>query len=183
MRMECTRTSIIWIILFVYNQEGVSSQQGLYIKIRPLRKIEFLGLSVSPLKPVLQTMSEVECALQCVKVEVCHLFTFKYEDYTCHLLRSVSGAPNLNDTEIIYKVFWMRGKILGQLRKVSESYIKYFALLGGCILCDVLYLSELVSIMFIILRLAHKTLPFLVPWLLLPIFHTLLLVYIMLMIP
>ncbi len=101
--------------MFAYNNVLNCNQQYIYKKIRPLRKIEFLSQSVSPLKPVLQTMGEVECALQCLKLEICHLFIFKYENYTCHQLRSVIGVPNVNDTEMVYKVFWMRGKIFIQV--------------------------------------------------------------------
>ncbi len=50
-------------------------------KIRPIRKIEYQTQSVEPLKPVLWTMGEVDCALECLKVDISHLFQFKYERF------------------------------------------------------------------------------------------------------
>ncbi len=70
-------------------------------------------------------------ALRCLNLEICHLFTFKYEDYTCHMFKSVIGEPNQNDTEMFYNVLWMRGKVLRQVCKVSRHHFSLLCKVVG----------------------------------------------------
>ncbi len=96
---------IILILLVSSSIHGIQPS----IKVRPMRQVEFLTQSVKLIKPVIAATCEGDCALKCLDVEVCHLFKFKYNDSTCHLMRSVIGQPNLDENEVVYKVFTVRG--------------------------------------------------------------------------
>ncbi len=82
------------------------------IKVRPMRQVEFLTQSAKLIKPVIAATCEVNCALKCLDVEVCHLFKFEYNDSTCHMMRSVSGKPNLDKNGVVYTVFTKRSKLI-----------------------------------------------------------------------
>ena len=112
------KITIIWILLFEFTQINTIHGNNQCRKIRPMKKVEYLTQSVESLKPVLHTMDEIDCGLQCLKVLNCHLFTFDHMDFTCHLLKSVKSTPNLDDSEMVYKVFWARGKKMSKKRSV-----------------------------------------------------------------
>ncbi len=60
--------------------------------------------SVELLKPVFTATSEVDCILHCLGVEICHLCKFQYKDNTCHMMKSVIGKSNLNNSVIVYQI-------------------------------------------------------------------------------
>ncbi len=101
---------LIWLVLsnHINKTHGIQSP----IKVRPLKQVELLTQSVDLLMPIIVATSEVDCALKCLDLEICHLFKFVFKYYTCQMMKSVNGKPNLDDTEIVYKVLKVRGKMI-----------------------------------------------------------------------
>ncbi len=71
-----------------------------------MRPREYETQAVKALKPVLETQGEADCAVECLKVEVCNLYRYKH--FKCEMLMSVDEKPNLDPAETVYKKFWTR---------------------------------------------------------------------------
>ncbi len=99
--MNVTVFIVIFLALF-----GDSYGYRPYRKVRPMRRREYETQAVEELTTVLETMGEVDCALECLEVEICHLY--RYKNFQCRMLTSVCGIPNLDPAETVYKKFWTR---------------------------------------------------------------------------